>query len=150
MTCKHNHTRLMSHKHTQHTHIFLNAFPMSKTGKIIWNLVLTLPIQRSFCLSDPLLINYINRQSPPISYNCIEFDPIFYSYGQMDSSLSAIRVESSTYLRLLIFLPAILIPGCDSSRSAFCMMYSAYKSNKQDDNLQPSQFWMSLLYHIRF
>ena len=28
------------------------------------------------------------------------------------SSLSAIRVVSSAYLRLLIFLPAILIPAC--------------------------------------
>ena len=32
------------------------------------------------------------------------------------SSLSAIRVVSSAYLRLLIFLPAILIPACVSSR----------------------------------
>ena len=31
------------------------------------------------------------------------------------SSLSAIRVVSSAYLRLLIFLPAILIPACVSS-----------------------------------
>ena len=31
------------------------------------------------------------------------------------SSLSAIRVVSSAYLRLLIFLPAILIPTCPSS-----------------------------------
>ena len=31
------------------------------------------------------------------------------------SSLSAIRVVSSAYLRLLIFLPAILIPACASS-----------------------------------
>ena len=31
------------------------------------------------------------------------------------SSLSAISVESSAYLRLLIFLPAILIPACASS-----------------------------------
>ena len=31
------------------------------------------------------------------------------------SSLSAIRVMSSAYLRLLIFLPAILIPACVSS-----------------------------------
>ena len=35
------------------------------------------------------------------------------------SSLSAIRVVSSAYLRLLIFLPAILIPACISSRLAF-------------------------------
>ena len=31
------------------------------------------------------------------------------------SSLSAIRMVSSAYLRLLIFLPAILIPACVSS-----------------------------------
>ena len=41
------------------------------------------------------------------------------------SSLSSIRVVS--YLRLLLFLPAILIPACASSSPAFCMMYSAYK-----------------------
>ena len=35
------------------------------------------------------------------------------------SSLSAIRVVSSAYLRLLTFLPAILISGCDSSNPAF-------------------------------
>ena len=34
-------------------------------------------------------------------------------------SLSAIRVVSSAYLRLLIFLPAILIPACASSSPAF-------------------------------
>ena len=53
------------------------------------------------------------------------------------SSLSAIRVVSSAYLRLLIFLPAILIPACASSSLAFLMIYSAYKLNKQDDNIQP-------------
>jgi len=53
------------------------------------------------------------------------------------SSLSAIRVVSSAYLRLLIFLPAILIPACASSISGFLMIYSAYKLNKQGDNIQP-------------
>ena len=43
--------------------------------------------------------------------------------------LSAIRVVSSAYLRLLIFLPVILIPACVSSSSAFLLMYSAYKLN---------------------
>ena len=33
------------------------------------------------------------------------------------SSLSARRVVSSAYLRLLIFVPAILIPACDSKYS---------------------------------
>ena len=41
------------------------------------------------------------------------------------SLLSAIRVLSSACLRLLIFLPEILIPVCVSSSPEFCMMYSA-------------------------
>ena len=45
------------------------------------------------------------------------------------SSLSAIIVVSSAYLRLLILLLEILIPACDSSTSA-------YKLNKQVDNIQ--------------
>ena len=53
------------------------------------------------------------------------------------SSLSAIRVLSSAYLRLLVFLPAILSPACTSSSPAFHMMYSAYKLNKRGDNIQP-------------
>ena len=44
------------------------------------------------------------------------------------SSLSAIRVVSSAYMRLLIFLLAILIPACASSNPAFQIMYSAYTS----------------------
>jgi len=41
------------------------------------------------------------------------------------SLLSAIRVVSSAYMRLLTFLPASLIPACASTSLAFCMMYSA-------------------------
>ena len=52
-------------------------------------------------------------------------------------ALSAIRVVSSAYLRLLIFLPAILMPACVSPSPAFLMMYSAEKLNKQGDNIQP-------------
>ena len=53
------------------------------------------------------------------------------------SSLSAIRVVSSVYLRLLMFLLAILIPAYASSSPAFLKMYSAYKLNKEGDNIQP-------------
>ena len=53
------------------------------------------------------------------------------------SLLSAIRVVSSAYLRLLIFLPAVLIPACASSSLAFHMMYSAYMLNKAGDNIEP-------------
>jgi len=53
------------------------------------------------------------------------------------SSLSTIMVVSSAYLRLLIFLQAILIPACASSSPVFLIMYSAYKLNKQGNNRQP-------------
>ena len=51
--------------------------------------------------------------------------------------LSAIRVVSSAYLRLLIFLPVVLIIACASSSLAFHAIYSAYKLNNQGDNIQP-------------
>ena len=46
-----------------------------------------------------------------------------------------LTVVSSTYLRLLIFLLAILIPALASSSPGFLMMYSASKLNKQGDNM---------------
>ena len=71
------------------------------------------------------------------------------------SLLSDISVLSFAYLRLLVFLPTILIIVYNSSRPAFFMMYSTYKLNKQDDNIQPwwapfFQFWTSPLFHVRF
>ena len=53
------------------------------------------------------------------------------------SLLSPLRVVSPAHLRLLIFLLAILILACASSCPAFLMVYSAYKLNKQGDNIQP-------------
>ena len=52
------------------------------------------------------------------------------------SSLSAIRVVSSAYLRVLIFLLAILIPACASSSPAFLMMYSAAAATATAKSLQ--------------
>ena len=56
------------------------------------------------------------------------------------SSLSAIKEISYAYMRLLIL--TILIPAYDSLSQTLPMMYSAYKLNKQGDNIQ--------LYHISF
>ena len=53
------------------------------------------------------------------------------------SSLSSIKVMPSAYLNLLIFLSAVLILGWASSSPAFYIMYSAYKLNKQGDNIKP-------------
>ena len=63
------------------------------------------------------------------------FHPHWRSYSS--SSFSTVRVISSSFLRLLIFLPTVLIPAYDSFNPAFCIMYSAYKLNKQSDNIQP-------------
>ena len=70
---------------------------------------------------------------PTFSLSSFTFIKKFFS----SSSLSAIRVVSSAYLRLLIFLTSVLVPGYVSSRLAFHMMYSVYTLNKQDDNIQP-------------
>ena len=63
----------------------------------------------------------------------------FTSLKRLFSSflLSSISVVSSAYLRLLIFLPEILIPAYVSSSPAFLMMHSEYRLNKQGDNIQP-------------
>ena len=53
------------------------------------------------------------------------------------SSLSAIRMVSSAYLSLQIFLPTILIPACNLYSLVFLMIYSAQKVNEQIDNIQP-------------
>ena len=98
----------------------------------------------------------VSTVSPSISYEemgpdamifvfwMLSFKPTFSLYTftfikrlLSSSSLSAIRVVPSAYLRLLIFLPAILIPACVSFSPAFLMMYSAYELNKQSDNIQP-------------
>ena len=64
----------------------------------------------------------------------MSFKPAFllYSFSLIKKLFSSssfffpIRVVSSAYLRLLIFLPAIWISACDSFSPGFCMAYSAY------------------------
>ena len=91
---------------------------------------------------------------------CWLLSQLFYSLltliKRLYSPLHFLPVVSSVYLRLLIFLPVIFIPAWDSPSLAFCMMYSAYKLNKQGDNtchllvILLSQFGTSQLFHVRF
>ena len=94
----------------------------------------------------------VSTFSPSIGYEVMGLDAMIFVFLMLSfkplssftfikrlfssSSLSAIRVVSSACLRLLIFLLAIWISTCDSSNQAFHLMYSAYKLNKQDDNIQ--------------
>ena len=80
-----------------------------------------------------ILVFWMLSFKPTFSFSSFTFIKRLFS----SSSLSALRVVSSAYLRLLMFLLAILIPACASSSPAFHMMYSAYKLNKQGDNIQP-------------
>ena len=75
-----------------------------------------------------ILVFWMLSFKPTFSLSSFTFIKRLFS----SSSLSAIRVVSSAYLRLLIFLPAILFPACASSSPTFLMMYSAYKLNKQN------------------
>ena len=84
-------------------------------------------------LDAMILVFWMLSFKPVFSLSCFTFIKRFFC----SSLLSVIRVVSSAYLRLLLFLPAILIASSESSSPAFHMMYSAYKFNKQGDNIQP-------------
>ena len=84
-----------------------------------------------------ILVIWMLSFKPSFSVSAITFLKRLFS----SSLLSAIRVVSYTHLRLLIFLPEILIPACASPSPAFHMMYSAYKLNKQDDNIHV--YWIT-------
>ena len=70
------------------------------------------------------------------------------------SLLSATKVVSSTYPRLLMFLLLVLIPACNSSSLAFLMMCSAYRLNKQvtaeSTVILLFQSWTNQLFHPGF
>ena len=84
-------------------------------------------------LDTMILVFWILSCKPKFSLSSFTFIKRLFR----SSSISAIRMMSSEYLRLLIFLPAILILAYASTSSAFLMMYSAYKLNKEGDNIQP-------------
>ena len=65
-------------------------------------------------LDAMILVFWMLSFKPTFSLSSFTFIKMLFG-----SSLSAIRVVSSAYLRLLIFLPAILIPACASSSPAF-------------------------------
>ena len=96
-----------------------------------------------FCFPPIYLLWSDGTECYDLSFLNVVFKPDFLllSFTIMkrlfsSSLLSAIRVVSPAYLRLLIFLLAILIPACASSSLTFHMMYFAYKLNKQGDNIQ--------------
>jgi len=78
---------------------------------------------------------------PALSLSCFSLIKWLFS----SSLLSVTRVVKSAYLGLSMFLPAILIPACNSSNSAFLLMYSVYRLNKRGDSRQPCHTPFSIL-----
>ena len=67
-------------------------------------------------ISDAMiLVFWLLSFKPAFSLFSFTFNKRLFSY----SLLSAIKVVSSTYLRLLVFLLAVLIPACESSSPTF-------------------------------
>ena len=92
-----------------------------------------------------ILVFWMLSFKPTFSLSSFTFIKRLFS----SSLLSATRVVSSAYLRLLIFLPAILIPASASFSLEFLKMYSACKLNKQGDSIQhwctPFPIWNQFL-----
>ena len=95
-------------------------------------------------VSPSICLEVMGMDAMILIFQMLHFKPVFslspftFITRLFSSSLlSDIKVVSAAYLRLLTFLPEILIPVYDSSSLAFHIMYSVYKLNKQDDNMQP-------------
>ena len=106
---------------------------MLKPKKI--NFVTLSIVSPSICheMMGPNAMVFVLSFKPAFSLSSFTFIKRLFT----SSLLSAIRVVSSTYLRLLIFLPEILIPACASFRLAFHVMSSICKLNEQSDSIQP-------------
>ena len=95
----------------------------------------------SFTISLSLLkLMSIESVDSTISSSVVPFSSCLQSFqalGSFQTSQLFASGDQSVYLRLLILLLEILIPACASSSPTFCIMYSAYKLNKQGDNIQP-------------
>ena len=103
----------------------IKSVTVSTVSPSIWHEVMGLNVM--------ILLFWTLNFKPTFSLYIFNFIKRFF----ISSLLSALRVISLAYLRLLIFLLAILIPACASSNPVFLMMYKAHKLHKQSDNIQP-------------
>ena len=143
-------TKLINWIELNWTSLVIAFLPRNKCLLISW---LHLP---STVISKPPKIKYVTVSivNPSICYEVMRTDAMVLVFWMLSfkptsslssftflkglfssSLLSSIRVESSAYLRLLVFFPAVLILACASSGPALLMMH---RINKEDDNIQPS------------
>ena len=141
--------KVMSPLFNMLSRLVITFLPRSKCLLISWmqspsSVILEPPKIKSATVSPSICYEVMGSDAVMLVFWMLSFKPTyspsyftFFKRLFSSSSLSAIRVVSSAYLRLLIFLLAILIPACTSSSPTFLMMYSVCKLNKQGDNIQP-------------
>ena len=109
-------------------------FRIEKFEKAVYcNPVYLIYMQRKSCKVGPDALISVYFSTLKLALSPYSFTLIRRLFSS--SLLSAIRVVS-VYLRLFIFLQAILIPACNSSSLAFFTVCSAYSLNKQGDSRQ--------------
>ena len=117
---------------------------------------------RVFSNGSALRITWPKYWSSSFSISPSNEHPGLISFRMDWLDLLAVRVTLKSLLQHHSLKASILIPSCASSSPAFLVMYSAYKLNKQGDNIQPwhtpfliwslfhVQFGTSLLFHVLF
>ena len=107
--------------------------PRRKCLLISWlkstSAVILEPLQNKVCHCFPIYLPWSDGTGCHVLvFWMLSFKPTF-SFSSFTLKRLFSFSSLSVYLRLLIFLPPILIPACDSSSLAFCVMYSACKLN---------------------
>ena len=130
--------KIMSLLFNMVSRLFITFLSRSKHLLISWlqspsTVILQPPKIKSVTVSivSPSICHEVMGPDAMICFWMLSFKPVFplssFTLNQRlfsFSSTSAIRVVPSAYMTLLIFLPAILIPACDSSSLVFHMIYS--------------------------
>ena len=126
--------------------IFLPRYKRLLISGLQWPsaVILEPPKIKSVTVSPSICHEVMETDAMILVFRMLSFKPTFslssFTFIKRllsSSSLSAIRMASSAYLRLFIFLLALLIPTCASFSPALLIIYSAYNLNKQGDNIQP-------------
>ena len=108
---------------------FLNCIQASQAAhKVVWYFHLLKNFPQFVVIHTVQGFSVINEADVDVflEFSCFFYDPMDVGNLMFSSSLhSAIRVVSSAYLKLMVFLTAILIPACETSSPAFHMIYYA-------------------------
>ena len=116
---------------------------LQSSSAVIWEPEKIKPVT-AFAYSCPVRCEVIGQDAMILFFWILSFKSSFslssFTFIKRvfsSSSLSSIRVVSSAYLRLLIYLRAVLIQVCDLTSSIFHMLFCVYKLNKLGDNILP-------------